>query len=444
MALVAGIDSSTQSCKVVIVDTVTGEIVRQGTAKHSSGTEIDPQIWWDALLDAIDKADGLQDVQALSIAGQQHGMVCLDDEGEVIRPAILWNDTRSASCAVDLINELGNGDEQSGQLLWAQAVGSVPVASITVTKVRWLADNEPDNLKRTKAICLPHDWLTWKLMGATDLSTLVTDRSDASGTGYVDCHSGQYRTDLFEMALNGVHPHPEQIILPRIAQPWECVGQTNIEQAQGIKLGPGCGDNAGAALGLNLDEEQANISIGTSGVVAAVSNHPICDPRGLVTGFMDATGRWLPLAATLNASRIIDAMKEILGVDYDEFDRLALQAQPGCEGMTLLPYFEGERTPNLPDATAELTGMTLANCRPENVARAAVEGLSDLLKGAMQALQEAGCPISRGKMLGGGAASKAVQEILPSIFGIDIDVPENKEYVALGAAYQAAKVLQSR
>src|SRR3954466_11030325 len=186
MTLIAGIDSSTQSCKVVIRDAETGKLIRQGRAAHPEGTEVHPDAWWSALQQAIEEAGGLDDVAAASVAGQQHGMVCLDEDGEVVRPALLWNDTRSAGAAADLVAELG-GPEAGGRA-WADAVGRVPVASFTVTKLRWLAENEPENAARTAAVCLPHDWLTWELAGrrgggsaggGQGLDALVTDRGDA-------------------------------------------------------------------------------------------------------------------------------------------------------------------------------------------------------------------------------------------------------------------------
>ena len=161
MPLVAGVDSSTQSCKVVVCDAETGALVRSGHAPHPEGTEVHPDAWWDALQQAIEAAGGLDDVDAVAVGGQQHGMVCLDAAGDVVRPALLWNDTRSAQAALDLIDELG------GPQAWVDAVGLVPVASFTVTKLRWLRDHEPDNAARTAAVCLPHDWLTWRLAGAT-------------------------------------------------------------------------------------------------------------------------------------------------------------------------------------------------------------------------------------------------------------------------------------
>ena len=183
MTLVAGVDTSTQACKVVVRDADTGQLVRSGRAAHPDGTEVAPRAWADAFATAAAAAGGLDDVAALAVGGQQHGMVCLDEDGAVVRDALLWNDVRSAGAATDLIRELGDGDEAAGRQAWAEAVGVVPVASFTATKLRWLADAEPANADRTAAVCLPHDWLTWQLSADRDLGTLVTDRGDASGTG---------------------------------------------------------------------------------------------------------------------------------------------------------------------------------------------------------------------------------------------------------------------
>ncbi len=447
---VAGIDSSTQSCKVLVVDPATGATVRQGRASHPDGTEVDPQAWWQAFLDAVEDAGGLDDVAAMSVAGQQHGMVCLDEEGTVIRPALLWNDTRSSTAAAALVTEARSGDPEAGAAWWADATGSVPVASLTVAKLRWLADHEPDSAARIAAVCLPHDWLTWRISGTGRLSDLVTDRSDASGTGYMAREGtgpagpavGEYRRDIVANALRINRAAAEMIVLPRILGPWDQGGRGDPRRGwDHIVLGPGCGDNAGAALGVGLRANEALLSLGTSGVVAAVSPRSVVDPSGLVTGFADATGQWLPLACTLNASRIIDAMAAVVGADYDAFDELALSV-PDAGGLVLTPYFEGERTPNLPDATASLTGMTLANTDRAHVARATVEGLLVLMRGALEAVRAVGVPIDRVLMVGGGAKSRAVRELAPALIGVPVEVPEPGEYVALGAAKQAAEVIQ--
>ena len=437
---VAGVDSSTQSCKVVICDPASGRIIREGRASHPEGSEVAPQAWWDAFLEAVRAAGGFDDVRALSVGGQQHGMVCLDSQGEVIRPALLWNDTRSAGAAEELICERGAGDRERGARWWAQATGLVPVASFTVTKLRWLADNEPENARKIAAVCLPHDWLSWRIRGgfeAVGLEGLCTDRSDASGTGYMDRADAVYRREILAQALRISLEEAEGIILPKICEPMEAMGCGDLAQGWGeIAIGPGCGDNAGAALGVGLGVGQALLSLGTSGVVAVVSETPVEDPSGQVAGFADASGHWLPLACTLNASRILDAIGAMSGLSYEELDEAALSV-PNAGGLRLVPYFEGERTPNLPDATARLEGMTLKNSTRAHLARAGVEGLLAHMRFALECVRELGVPIEKVLVVGGGARSRAVRSLAAEFLGVPVEFPEAAEYVALGAARQA-------
>ncbi|MBE7189577.1 xylulokinase [Jatrophihabitans endophyticus] len=425
MTLVAGVDSSTQSCKVVVRDLDTGAVVRTGRASHPDGTEVDPAAWWDALLAAFADAGGLDDVAAIAIAGQQHGMVCLDESGAVVRDALLWNDTRSAGAAADLVAELPGGAQS-----FAARTGSVPVAALTVSKLRWLAAHEPANAARTAAVCLPHDWLTWKLGGARGLEALRTDRGDASGTGYWSATDG-YLDDVLDLAM-GRRP-----ALPTVLGPSDSPGTT----PDGVLLGAGTGDNAAAALGLGAVAGDVIVSIGTSGVVSAVSERPSADASGLVSGFADATGRFLPLACTLNGARVLSSTAAALGVDLDRFAELALAAPPGCDGLVLVPYLEGERTPNKPDSTAALHGVTLANLTPAHLARAAVEGLLCGLADGLDALRAQGVQVRRLVLIGGGAKSPALRAIAPSVFGVPVSAPAASEYVADGAARQAAWVL---
>lgn len=429
MTLIAGVDSSTQSCKVVVCDAETGRIVRSGRATHPTGTEVDPEAWWAALQEALAAAGGLDDVEAISIGGQQHGCVVLDADGAVIRPALLWNDTRSAPDAQRLIDEHGN----DGARWWAEAVGLVPVASFTVTKLAWIAHNEPENAARIAAVCLPHDWLTWRLAGNAagnaDLGALTTDRSDASGTGYYDAEVAEYRYDILERIL-GRRP-----VVPRVLGPVESAGVT----PSGVTIGPGSGDNAAAALGIGARAGDLVVSVGTSGTVFAVSDTPTRDASGLVAGFADATGGYLPLACTLNASLVLDASARLLGVDHVAFDDLALNAD--ADGLRLVPYLAGERTPNLPDATGTLVGITLANLTPPALARASVEGVVCSLADACTAVERAGVRGTRALFVGGGARYRALQQVAREIFSLPVSFPEPAEYVAIGMARQAAGVL---
>ncbi len=425
--IIAGVDSSTQSVKVVLRDAQTGELVRQGRAPHPEGTEVNPLLWITALESAIKDAGGLEDVSAISIAGQQHAMVALDADGEVIRPALLWNDVRSAKAAEDLNREEGGNEQIS------RKVGSVLVASFTASKLRWMADHEPANAARVASIALPHDWLSWQLQGGKDFSKLFTDRSDASGTGYFDPTTSHYREDIVRLALR----QDLELTLPRIVAPNEFGGTTT----SGIPIAAGAGDNAGAALGVQAQPGDVVVSLGTSGTAFAVSETPTHDASGAVAGFADATGRFLPLVCTLNAARIMDAATQILGKTHDEIGALALSAQAGAHGLTLLPYFEGERTPNRPEATGVFAGMNLNNSNPADIARAMIEGMLAGLADAVDALVALGVNVNRILLIGGAAKNPAIPTIASALFGREVLVPPAGEYVADGAAKQAAWAL---
>ncbi len=420
MTLVAGVDCSTQSTKVLVCDAETGAVLRSGSAPHLDTTEIDPEVWWQAWTSA---SDGLLDeVAAIAVGGQQHGMVTLDESGAVVRPALLWNDTRSAPAATALVQEFG------GPAKWAEAVGSVPLASFTVTKLRWLAEHEPDAARRTTGVVLPHDWLTGRLSAGASAPT--TDRGDASGTGYFSPATGEYRGDLVRLAFG------RDLDLPRVAAPAEQVGET----AAGARIAPGTGDNMAGALGLGAAAGDVVVSLGTSGTAYAVAEAPTSDASAAVAGFADATGRFLPLVCTLNAARVLSSVADLLGVDLTRLDDLATSV-PDSGGLVLLPYLDGERTPDLPNSRGMVYGLTRGNASPARLARAAVEGMLCGLADGIDALRAQGVAVRRVLLIGGAARSLAVQALAPAIFGAPVEVPEPGEYVALGAARQAAWVL---
>jgi xylulokinase len=421
--LVLGVDSSTQATKAVLVRALDGTAVDERRAGHPDATEVDPRHWVDAL--AATTHELLLRAGAVAVAGQQHGMVALAADGEPVRPALLWNDLRSAGQAATLVDELG------GPGACARAVGSVLVASFTVTKLRWLRDHEPEHARAVRQVLLPHDFLTWQLSGRDDAP--VTDRGDASGTGYFSARDDVWRHDIASHALG------HDVLLPRVAPPAEVVGRS--AGPAGVPLSCGTGDNMAAALGLGLDEGDVAVSIGTSGVASVVSGTATADPAGLVSGFADATGRFLPLVCTLNASRVLDLTARLLGVDHAGLARLALDAQPSAGGLTLLPYLDGERTPNLPQACGTLHGLTSTTSR-EQLARSAVEGLLCSLADAVDHLAAAtGTPVRRVVLVGGGARNQAVRALAPAVLGVPVLVPAPAEYVARGAARQAAWAL---
>ncbi|WP_270408157.1 xylulokinase [Brachybacterium paraconglomeratum] len=420
--LVLGIDSSTQSTKALLVDAETGQVLEERRASHPDGTEVDPRAW----LDAVDEAAGplLERADALAVGGQQHGMVLLDEQGEVVRPALLWNDTRSADAATTLIEEMGGAQAS------VEEIGSLMVASFTASKLRWVRDEEPENAQRAASVLLPHDFVSLHL--AESGTAPFTDRGDASGTGYYSTREEAWKPEFVEAALG------KGLDLPRLPEaPHEVMART----ASGAAIAAGTGDNMGAALGLSLGPGDVSVSIGTSGVCAMVSDARPGDASGTVTGFADATGRFLPMTTTINASRILEAGRALLGVSHEEMAELALASEPGARGVTLLPYFDGERTPNRPHARATLTGMSSSTTR-EDVARAYVEGLLCSLADGITSLEErTGTAARRITLIGGGARSRAVQQLAPAIFGREVTIAPDGEFVALGAARQAAWAL---
>ena len=418
--LVAGVDSSTQSTKVLLCQADDGAVVGQATAPHPDGTECDPELWWQALAKAGDGLLGRAD--AIGVAAQQHGMVVVDEAGQLIRPALLWNDVRSAPQATALIAEMG------GPARWARLTGSVPTASFTVTKLRWLAEHEPDAAARTAHVMLPHDWLTWRL--GHRAHEPATDRGDASGTGYFSPATGRWLPELAEAALG------KPTGLPRMAAPAEIVART----PGGAALSAGTGDNMGAALGLGLGLGEVVVSIGTSGTAYAVAAEPAADETGAVAGFADATGRFLPLVATINAARVLTVTARMLGTDAGGLSRLALAAPPGAQGLTLLPYLDGERSPNRPGASGVLRGLTSANGTQENLARAAVEAVLCSLADAIDNLADCGITARRVILIGGAARSEAVRRIAPVIFGVPVTVPEPAGSASSGGRPPAPRV----
>jgi xylulokinase len=437
MPLVAGVDSSTQSTKVELRDLETGGVVASGRAAHPATepprSEQDPQAWWEALVEVFAALGDLRrDVVAVSVAGQQHGLVVLDEHGRPLRPAKLWNDTESAPQAQRLVDALGAE-------AWAAACGSVPVASFTVTKLAWLVETQPELVTRIGRVMLPHDYLTHRLTGE-----VVTDRGDASGGGWYDRDLGTYRDDLLALVAGR---DDWASLLPTVVGPDEPAGPLTADAAtalglpEGIVVGPGTGDNMAAALGLGLRPGDVAMSLGTSGTVYAVSPTPTSDATGAVAGFCDAAGGYLPLVCTLNATKVTDTVAGWLGADRDRFAQLALEAPSGADGVVLTPYFDGERTPNLPDATGTFAGLRNSTT-PADLARAAHEGVVRGLLHGLEALADAGASVGGTlHLIGGGAQSPAYRAVVADLHGAAIRVPHDDETVAAGACVQAARVV---
>ncbi|MGJ7415388.1 FGGY family carbohydrate kinase [Streptomyces cinereoruber] len=426
MGIVAGLDSSAEFTRIVVCDTDTGAVLRQGYAAHPGepkAVDVDPQTW---LLSLGEAATGglLEGVEAIGVSAQQHGLVPLDAQGGLVRPALVRNDKRAQVAAADLVDALG------GRHAWAEAVGSVPAAGQPVAKLRWLARTEPEHARRTALVLQPHDWLVWQLLGRPARRT--TDRGAASATGYWSAGTGAYRPDLVELALG------HRAALPEVLGPSDAAGTT----PEGLLISAGTGETMAAALGLGLGPGDAVVSLGASGSVMAVHHEALTDPGGMITSFADATGMHLPVVSTSNAVRALRGTAEMLGLDsLDELSALALKSTPGSSGLVLLPYLEGERTPNLPHAAGTLSGLRRESMKPEHLARAAFEGMLCALTDALDVLRGRGVEVRRVFLLGAAAALHAVQALAPALLGAQVLVPQPADYAALGAARQAAWAL---
>ena len=437
--LAAGVDSSTQSTKVELREVDTGRVVAVGRAAHPPAdpprSEQGPRAWWQALVEALGRCGpAVRDVAAVSVAGQQHGLVVLDGRGEPVRPAKLWNDTTSAPEAAELVERLGAE-------AWAAACGSVPVASFTVTKLAWLARHEPGAVERVARIALPHDYLTGRLASAH-----VTDRGDASGTGWYDTAAGRYRSDLLDL-VGGRSGSEWMETLPEVRAFDAAAGRVTPSASaatglpEGIPVGAGTGDNMAAALGMGLRPGDIAVSLGTSGTAYSVSAVPTHDATGAVAGFCDAAGGFLPLVCTLNATRVTDALSRWLGLDRGQLAAAALSSPAGAGGAVMVPYLDGERTPNLPEATGSLYGLGF-DTSPAHLARAAHEGVVCALLDGVDALAAAGASVGgRLNLVGGGARSPAYRQIAADCWGAPVRVPDAEEAVATGACVQAAQHL---
>jgi xylulokinase len=421
--LVAGVDCSTQATKVLVVDPDDGRVVASGRAPHEvTGTggarETDPEVWWEALRVALAETGRAGEVGAISVAGQQHGLVVTDDAGRPLRPAVLWNDTRSAPDAAELRDALGAD-------AWAERMGVVPVPSFTVTRWAWLRRTEPEVAAATRAIRLPHDWLTERLCGRG-----VTDRGDASGTGWWSTRDEDYSDEVLDLVSL------DRLLLPEVLGPDEAAGEAReLGLPPGALVGPGTGDNMGAALGLGLRPGEAVVSLGTSGTAYAAMTERAVDPSGLIAGFADAAGGFLPLAATLKCTLAVDRVAAWLRLERD--------AVAEGTAVTVLPYLDGERTPNLPRAAGTIAGLR-HDTEPGQILLAAYEGAVASLVEALDLLAAVGSgldPDAPVVLIGGGARGRVWQQTVARLAGRAVVVPEAEELVALGAAAQAAAVL---
>ncbi|MEU3424191.1 xylulokinase [Streptomyces gardneri] len=440
-SVVIGVDSSTQSTKAVAVDTATGGLLAVGRAPHTvTGTggarESDPEEWWTALATAVRAAVREAGIPAtavtgIAVAGQQHGLVALGADGRALRPALLWNDTRSAPEAAALAAGLG------GPKSWLERTGSVPVASMTAAKWQWLREHEPAHAAATTGVRLPHDYLTERLTGHA-----VTDPGDASGTCWYG-HGGGAGRDSYDpeiLDLLGLDP----ALLPAVAPSGATrVGTLTAAAAEALGLprtvvvAAGTGDNMAAAVGLGLGGagllDHPVVSLGTSGTVFAATRTRPADPG--LAGFAATDGTYLPLGCTLNCTLAVDRFAALLGLDRED-------AAPGADaGVVVLPYLDGERTPDLPHAAGLVTGLRHTT-DPRAILGAAYEGAAFTVLHALDGLLAAcGLDLTDSavrdrplRLIGGGARGRTWTDTVRRLSGRPLVVPAAEELVALGAA----------
>ncbi|CAN5133291.1 FGGY-family carbohydrate kinase [soil metagenome] len=436
--VVLGVDSSTQSCKVEVRDMDTGRLVATGSAPHPPAfppcSEQHPIDWVTAFVAAtrvaLAKCAETVTVRAISVAAQCHGLVLLDSAGQPLRAAKLWNDTTGAKNLARVTRRIGTRP-------WVMRIGSLPTAAFTVAKLAWVAEHEPHLLDRVSSILLPHDYLTYWLTGER-----VTDRSDASGTGYFDSTAGEWITEYLNIAA-GVRDWAPK--LPTVLGPTECAGTVRPAAADelglpsGVVVGPGGGDQHAGDLWLGLTDGDQYFGIGTSGVVATSSRKPVFDPTGMVDGVADLTGGYLPLVSTLNVACVGDVAARLLGTDLSGLEELALGAGD-TQGPVLVPFLDGERKPDRPDARGAFVDITSHTTR-EELARAFVEGPLLTLLSGRDHLREAGVEFADGiTAVGGGARSRATRQLLADLSGEEVITLDADEATARGACVQAAAV----
>jgi xylulokinase len=433
-----GIDCGTQGTKALVVDR-DGTAFGRGYAPHeltesSSGAREQQPVWWiKALRIAVKQALSSMpagSVRALSVSGQQHGLVVLDENLEVIRPAKLWNDTETVAQNEELIERLG------GREAFFERFGIVPLTGYTVSKLLWLAENEPDNFARIRHILLPHEYLNFWLTGQ-----LRAEYGDASGTAFFDPRTRTWAPDVLA-AIDGGSGLLERA-LPALVSAEEIVGTLRLEVAAELGLhastlvASGGGDNMMGAIGTgNIQEGIVTMSLGTSSTVYSFRNAPSSDVTGCVAPFCSSSGGWLPLVCTMNATNIVTQTVNLLGKTVADIDAALKTTSPGAGGITFLPFLNGERTPNLPTATGSLLGVTSTNWSAENLIRAAVEGVSFGMLAGLDLILN-GAHGERIRLIGGGARSAAWRQLLADATGTIIEVPLEEEAGCLGAAMQA-------
>ena len=440
---VAGIDLGTQSMKVVIYDYEKKEIIEKASCpmdliSEADGTREQTTEWFDKGLEVCFgklSAENKKTIEAIGVSGQQHGFVPLDKDGKPLYNIKLWCDTSTtAECAY--ITKKAGGDAKVVKLL-----GNLMLPGFTAPKILWLKNNKPEAFAKLAYIMLPHDYLNWKLTGE-----YVMEYGDSSGTALFDsknrCWSKKI-CDIIDPSLMGK--------LPKLIEAHEAAGKVSAAAAaaygipEGIPVSAGGGDNMMGAVGTGtVADGFLTMSMGTSGTLYGYSDKPIADPANGLSGFCSSTGGWLPLLCTMNCTVATEFVRGLFELDVKDLDKIAAEAPCGSEGVIVVPFFNGERTPNLPNGRASITGMTAANTNRANIARASLESAVFAMRGGLDAFRKLGFQPKEIRLIGGGSKSPLWRQIAADIMNLPIRVPALDEAAALGGAVQALWCLKSQ
>ena len=435
-----GIDSGTQSTKTIIADGETGKIM--ASASHPTPLidglppghkEQRPEQWFEAVRITMKKAlekSGVnpKDIHGIGVSGQQHGFVPLDRTGNVIRPAKLWCDTSTASQCEKIIKKVGGLDK------CIQLIGNGVPPGFTASKILWLKENEPENFSRLHTVLLPHDYINYKLTGEMKM-----EWGDASGTSLMDVRTRKWSNEL----TNAVDPElqeklPQLIPSARIAGTVLPAIAEEFGFAKDVIVSAGGGDNMMGAIGTgNVRDGIVTASLGTSGTIYACSDKPIIDPKGEIAAFCDSTGKWLPLLCVMNVTVSTELTRNLFNMNLKDLDKAVNKTPPGSDGLVLLPYFEGERTPNAPDGTGVWLGVNPRTNKPEYYARASMEGATMTMNYGLNRMRQLGINPTEIRITGGGSNSPAWRRILADVFNVEVVGMTHSEGAAFGGALQA-------
>lgn len=437
-----GIDSGTQSTKTIALDLETGEILASAQqaygfveVKGEGAMEQDPSVWIAAVEATITEVlsnipDRRSEVSGIGVSGQQHGLVLLDVANGIVRPAKLWCDTSTTAQCAELTKVLG------GEQRVVELTGNAMLPGYTAPKILWVRQNEPQNWSETAAILLPHDYINWWLTGVKSM-----EYGDASGTALLDVKTRTWSQPVLDAVAPGLAEK-----LPPLRHSSEPAGALRSELcakwhlASSVVVSSGGGDNMMGAIGTgNVSPGIMTASLGTSGTLYAFSSVPVIDPRGEVAAFCDSTGSWMPLACTMNVTLVTELTRALFADwTHDHYDTEAAAIPAGSDGLLLLPYLAGERTPNLPHGKGVLHGITTKNFTPAHIARAAMEGVTLGLAYGLERFRALGVTPSEIRITGGGTKSPFWRQLCADIFGVPTVCLTSSEGAALGGAIQAA------